>query len=365
MSEADLGAHVGFGFGLDALRDRVDQQVAGHRDERGQEPPPRRGSTVDPPDEAHVELQEVRGDLGQLEEARLPGPEIVVSEVDPYLRELRPQAVDAGGVGQGAFVDLEGQAQVRGEALRLRQRLHEARFLELGGVRVEEEHGQVASSRHQLEGLPAEKARQLGFGPHPGGDVEELGRLLGEARMAAAAQHLVAGDDAARQAHDRLEDDADHRVAQQLGHLPRPLDEAVRKRHLGDGDGGGLHLVGVLELLPTQAELELREVDDVAFVDGGIAHPVAVDERPVLALEVADSEGLAVLVELGVLLRYGVRGQAELEPGLPTYPEGERVDRDSPELPAAFHEAFQEPTKSGGARRGRRGRFVGHIRGQR
>src|SRR5258706_2718 len=96
-----------------------------------------------------------------------------------------------------------------------------------------------------------------------------------------------------------------------------------------------------------------------------LAAPVGGGERSGLALEVADSEGLAVLVELGVLLRYGVRGQAELEPGLPTYPEGERVDRDSPELPAAFHEAFQEPTKSGGARRGRRGRFVGHIRGQR
>src|SRR6266542_3602790 len=85
-------------------------------------------------------------------------------------------------------------------------------------------------------------------------------------------------------------------------------------------------------------------------------------EGPVLAPEVADPEAVPVRVELGVLLRDGVRGKGELEPGLPAHPEREGVDGHPPELPASLHEALQEPAKIG-TPRGRR--WVGHDPTQR
>ena len=240
---------------------------------------------------------------------------------------------------------LERQPQVGHLLPRLDHRGDEARLLQLGGVHVQEQGGAAAVQQHELEGRLAEELAELRLRPDPGRDPEEIQRRLGQARVAPAAERLVAAQGPARQAHDRLEDRGHLPPAEQLGQLPRALDELLRQLHVAQGHRGRLEarLVGLVDLLPPDPELHLREVEDVSFAQRGLADALAVHERAVLAPEVADVEGAASQEELAVLLRHRVRGEGQGEVGEASDPEGQGLYRDAPQLPAALHEALEVP----------------------
>ena len=101
----------------------------------------------------------------------------------------------------------------------------------------------------------------------------------------------------------------------------------------------------LVDLLPPEAELDLREVEDVALAQGGLADALAVHEGAVLAAEVADVEGPPPQEELGVLLRHRVRGEGQGEVGEAAHPERQGVHRDPPQLAAALHEALEVPAE--------------------
>ena len=217
---------------------------------------------------------------------------------------------------------------------------------------VQEEGGKAPLRLRELERLLPEHLAQLRLRPHPLGDPEQVEGRLGQARVAAAPERLVAGQRPARQADDRLEDGRHLPRAEQLGQLPRALDELLRQLHVGDGDGGRLEglLLRLVDLLPPDPELHLREVEDVALAQRRLAQALAVDEGAVLAPEVPDMEDAALQEELGVLLRDRVRGQGQGEAVEPADPERQRLDRDPAQLPSALDEALEVEADRAGLR---------------
>ena len=152
---------------LDALRHGLHQQLAGGRHQRGHEPLARGGRVVEAGDEATVELQVVGRRLGQLEQASLAGPEIVVGQPHVDLQEAVAQPGDEVRLRERALVDLEHEVHLRRVGAQLLQRLEEPRRLQLDRVRVQEEDGRLGPVAHQLHRLAAEEAAELGLGVGP------------------------------------------------------------------------------------------------------------------------------------------------------------------------------------------------------
>ncbi len=186
MGEADLGADAGFGRGLDALRHRLDQQLAGERQQRLQEPALGERRLIEARDEAVVELEVVRRRLGELEQARLAGAEVVVGERDVALEQQPAQLGDRRRARQHALVDLERQVEVRRDFAQLLERLEQPWPQKLGRMGVEEDRGQVAALRGQLDGLAPEQPAQVPLAPDVFGDLQQLER----ASLAAAGELL-------------------------------------------------------------------------------------------------------------------------------------------------------------------------------
>jgi hypothetical protein len=76
-------------------------------------------------------------------------------------------------------------------------------------------------------------------------------------------------------------------------HVLRPLDRPVALWDLDLGEGTRV----------PEAELDVREVDDVAVFQGHAGHALAVDERAVRAFEVADAIAPVGDVDAGVFFR--------------------------------------------------------------
>jgi hypothetical protein len=101
--------------------------------------------------------------------------------------------------------------------------------------------------------------------------------------------------------------------------------------------------------LLAEAELEVREVYDVALPDEGVGDAVAVDEGAVGAVQVTDAQILPLLVDLRVFLRDRLRGEGQAEAGSAPDLEGQGMYGEAPQLLPAIDEAFQEPSDVGGA----------------
>src|SRR5262245_38558838 len=148
--------------------------------------------------------------------------------------------------------------------------------------------------------------------------------------MGAPPERLVGGGGAPRDAHDGLERDRHSPIAEQLLELARAGEGARPLLPAAEGDGGGgIRDLGRLrERLHARgphAELEVAEGDDVAVADRAVLYRLTVHEGPVGALEVADAQAPAVLVDLRVHLRDRFGGEHELETRAPADPERERV----------------------------------------
>jgi len=94
--------------------------------------------------------------------------------------------------------------------------------------------------------------------------------------------------------------------------LAHALDELLRQLHFREGDSGRLEglLLRLVDLVPPHPELHLREVEDVSLAQRGLPHALAVDERPVRAVEVRDRIALRSETDHGMALR----NEAGLEP---------------------------------------------------
>src|SRR5262245_33484357 len=138
--------------------------------------------------------------------------------------------------------------------------------------------------------------------------------------MRATPERFVRLGHASRDPDDRLKGDRDVALAQQLlhlaskGHRARALGAAA-ERDRGSGTGSLRRLVSGRGSRHAYAELNAAEVYDVALVDLAVLDGLAVHERAVRALEVADAQLPPVLVDLRVHLRHGLRRQHQLEPG--------------------------------------------------
>src|SRR5262249_280652 len=103
-----------------------------------------------------------------------------------------------------------------------------------------------------------------------------------------------------------------------------------------------IDVVGARHLVHAHAELEVREVDDVALLELRVRDEPPVHEGAVRAAEVADAEGVDVQGDLGVLLGNGVRGKGQGRPRAPGDPDGQGTNQDAPAV-APFGPALQEP----------------------
>ena len=107
----------------------------------------------------------------------------------------------------------------------------------------------------------------------------------------------------------------------------------------------GLRVVVAARLVDVRAahaELEVREVHDVALDERRVLDLRPVDEAPVAAAEVAQPQVLAAPVDLRVELRDRVGRQHQLEPLPAADPERQHVDRHALQ-PAAFRDGLQVP----------------------
>ena len=143
VGEADVGAGLGLGRGLDALGHGLDQEVPGQRQERVQEAALRHRGLVEPGDEAAVELQVVGRGLRQLQQPRLPGPEVVVGQGDVALQEQRAQLRDCRGAGENALVDLQGEVELGSDLPKLLEGLQQPRPVQLDRVGVQEDRREI------------------------------------------------------------------------------------------------------------------------------------------------------------------------------------------------------------------------------
>ncbi len=242
-------------------------------------------------------------------------------------------------------MDLESEVELRCYLAQLLERLEQAGPLQLHRVRVQEHRGQVAPPGRELDGPPPEQPAQLGLAADALGDAQELERVLGQLRVAPAAEGLVRRHRAAREQHDRLEHHRDLALAKQVAQLAGALGEAVRQLAAGQHGRGGLGVVVAARLVDVRAahaELEVREVHDVALDERRVLDLRPVDEAPVAAAEVAQPQVLAAPVDLRVELRDRVGRQHQLEPLPAADPERQHVDRHALQ-PAAFRDGLQVP----------------------
>jgi hypothetical protein len=79
-------------------------------------------------------------------------------------------------------VDLERQVELRGELAQLLERLEQPRPQKLRWMGVEEDRGQVAALRGQLDRLAPEQPAQVPLAPDVLGDLQQLERAFIELR---------------------------------------------------------------------------------------------------------------------------------------------------------------------------------------
>ncbi len=161
--------------------------------------------------------------------------------------------------------------------------------------------------------------------------------------MEAAPERLVGGDARAGHAHDGLELDGHGPLLDQLLEVASSFEELAGQ---GEGhEGRGLRAVvplGLVGLAP-DAELEVAEVEDVAFGDLGLGNRPVIHVGAVAALLIADLQDPVLLEDLGVQLGNTVRGQDQLEPGPPADAEGQRLDRHQAKAMGALGHALEHP----------------------
>jgi hypothetical protein len=177
--------------------------------------------------------------------------------------------------------------------------------------------------------------------------------------MAPPGQCLEADDLAVEQADDRLVDDGDGLLGQQLAQLAGAGGEPVRQLLAPQRSRGRLLARGrrrrIARVRAADAELEVREVQHVALGERGVLDDAAVEVRAVGAAEVAHAQAGPAPVDLGVQLRDGVRGQHQLEPLPAADAERQDVQGDPPQ-PRVLAARLQVPA----AARRFAGRLVAH-----
>lgn len=77
-----------------------------------------------------------------------------------------------------------------------------------------------------------------------------------------------------------------------------------------------------------------------------VLDPPALHKGAVRAVEIANAQTPPARVDFRVLLRYGVGGKREVEPGAAAYEKGQRMDR-HPKAFTAFYQALEEPARHG------------------
>ena len=147
-------------------------------------------------------------------------------------------------------------------------------------MRVEEQAVQRRVAAGELDrALPEDLAEQRRR-TDAVSDVEQLLGALGQTRMRAAAQGLVADGLAAAEDHDALKVHRDELIAQQHVQLPGSLHELLGKREVAHH---GRRLGARRDRL-FETELEVREMDHVSVLQDLVRHAVAIHEGAVRAL---------------------------------------------------------------------------------
>src|SRR5712664_928067 len=238
VGAAHLAQQIELLLGLHALGHHLHVQAVGEREDGVDDLQPVVGG-AHALDEAAVDLERIDGELVQVAEGAVPGPEVVQIDADAH----RPQLDHGLGdvrvlVHQQRLGDLEPQ-RARGEPgglQHLGDLRDQTRHLELPGADVHADlQLRLAELLLPLLHLPAR------FLEHPGADLDDQPRLLGEwneihrrhqaaLRVLPAQQRLGAGDLPRGQRHDRLVVDAElaavERAAQggfQVQQLHRPV----------------------------------------------------------------------------------------------------------------------------------------------
>ncbi len=91
------------------------------------------------------------------------------------------------------------------------------------------------------------------------------------------------------------------------------------------------------------SKLELSEMEDVSLVEGRSLDALAIHERPVGAVEVAEHELLTFAVDLRVAFGNGVEGQRQIEANDPSDAERHVHNRKPLERGAPVDQALQAP----------------------
>src|SRR5216683_2120898 len=197
---AELLQHVALGHGLHALGDRRDGEVAAEAD-HGLDELALGGRLVEVAQQGHVELHDVRLELGEAGQPRVPGAQVVHRDAVAHaLERLHPGAGVLHLVEPGALGDLQHHAGgVGGER---RGRVQQVVVEQVGGVEVDE---RAPDGRGQPRGhrVP-DGAAQVGQPAQPLRRADQV-RRPGQRGLGSAHQRLVAEGPARRPLHDRLE----------------------------------------------------------------------------------------------------------------------------------------------------------------
>src|SRR3954469_7386885 len=196
----DLLQRVALVRRLHALGDDGDSQVLAKIDDRGDQLALRR-LLVDAANERHVELDDMRLELGEAGEAGVSGAEVVHGDpVAHLLQLLDPTAGVLDVVEAGPLGDLEHDAfRVPRERS---GRIEEVLVHQIGRVQIDED---LSRSRGELGGhRVADSAAEVGEPAQPLGGADQIGRTR-ELRLRGAHEGFVTEESPVRPAHDGLE----------------------------------------------------------------------------------------------------------------------------------------------------------------
>ena len=253
---------------------------------------------MDSLDQSHVELQIIRPDLTQLQQARLSRTEVVEGQLNVQIDEDFTEVSDHGGTGDGGFVDLQRHLLFGLDLAQLVQRVHQSGLSQLHGMRIDEQVYRIGQSPGNFDPLPPKDAAEFCFEVELRGGGEHL---FGgsQSEQPTASQDLVADG---RQA--AIIDSNDWLVERNDGLV---LDQTI-KLHDRQCSVTSVFLrrptLRVKLLLSSHSEDHCGKLNDIPFLESHITvNPLAIHIGSVGAFQVTDPKCVVALKEFGVFLR--------------------------------------------------------------
>ena len=213
--QADVRGLLAF----DPLGDDLDAQPGDRRQERPNHFPARLGA-LHGLNQTSIQLEKMRRTLGDFQQPGLAGPEVVIGDLDSQLFQPSLQRPQLGDTGRRLLGDFDDKlATVLFSPGNLVERNERGGPAQLGRVEIDEETEAARKPCPDLHRLGPEETAQIALHLTFLGEFKELGGALMQLVMPAAAKGLEPDDLAGPEIDDRLKEDGNRFVRDQLAKL--------------------------------------------------------------------------------------------------------------------------------------------------